>query len=423
VATIQAPRQPVNERKKRKSMRVPLPIHGVPGSNNADTAIPPYLAKGFRPFFLFGAVTATLIVPLWLLVLWGKFVPSPYFAASAWHAHEMTFGFACAIVAGFLLTAVANWTGRETLTGYPLLGLTVLFGFGRVAILLAGSLPRILPLVVDGAFLPVLVFVLARPIFATKNYRNLVVLAVVVGLALANLSTHAGALGLAPQWERRGCLVGIDLIVMMCALIAGRVVPMFTRNRTKVESIRGSVPLDIAALVLIVVVIVLDALGVAHVGAAFPSLAVASVLVLRTRTWGTRHALSEPLLWILHVGHGWLALGFLLKGLSYLGPSVPPFAAIHAFTVGGIGSLTLGMMTRVALGHTGRMLVAPRVAVLAFGLVNAATVFRVFVPLLDAAWTRPALMTAGIFFAVSFLAYLVSFASILFAPRVDAKPG
>ena len=203
------------------------------------------LAKGFRPFFLAASVYAVAIVPAWLLIRSGILPGPAYLDPMSWHAHEMVFGFGVAVNAGFLLTAVGNWTQRETAVGWPLAMLFGLWALGRVAMATGGALPRWVAAGVDLAFLPVLGFVLSRPIVAAKNWRNLVMVGAVAALASANLAAHLEALGLVGAGvARRANLAGIDLIVLLILLIAGRVFPMFTRNATGVDSIRSHPRLD-----------------------------------------------------------------------------------------------------------------------------------------------------------------------------------
>jgi uncharacterized protein involved in response to NO len=216
-------------------------------------------ASGFRPFFLLAVLFAALAVPMWVLILLGKVRPSAYLDAANWHAHEMLFGFVVAVVAGFLLTAVRNWTQRETLTGAPLLALAALWMAGRVAMLCVDRMPRGLPALIDLCFLPLLSLALARPLFLARSYRNFVMLGIVTLWLVANAGMHLDALGVLPSgFARRAALVSVDLAVLMISVVAGRVFPMFTRNATGVASIRSVPAIDGLALGGLTVLVAAD---------------------------------------------------------------------------------------------------------------------------------------------------------------------
>ncbi len=381
-------------------------------------------AKGFRPFFLLAAVFAAAIVPIWILIVLGTLPPSVYFDGTTWHAHEMIFGFAVAVIAGFLLTAVGNWTERETLVGAPLLALAALWMAGRFVILLAAVLPRGVVAAVDLAFLPALGVVLARPLVATRNRRNFVMLLLVAGLFAANLVAHLEALGLTPLGAaRRACWVAVDLVVVMMLVMAARVVPMFTRNATGSKSIHTYPALEVAAPALAGALAVIDALFWQSAATAIVAGLAALATFARAARWGTVATARHPLLWILHAGHAWIALGLALRALSFVWPVASGSLAIHALTVGAIGSLTLGMMARVSLGHTGRALGAGKTITAAFALVTLAAVARAIVPIFAPARYLLLLEIAASLWSVAFLLYLVVYVPILVSPRADGKAG
>lgn len=382
------------------------------------------LAKGFRPFFLGASLFATSAVVAWVAMLEGRLATPAYFVGAGWHAHEMVFGFAVAVVGGFLLTAVGNWTGRETAIGAALAALAGLWAAGRVAIACAAALPRGAAALVDVSFLPVLAVVCARPIVATRNHRNLGFLAMLAALAAANAMTHAAALGLAAQaWRSRGPLVGVDLLVVMTTVMTGRIVPSFTRNATKVESIAGRPALDRLATSLAVAVALGDALAAPGAARAAFAIATAGALVARSTGWGARHVARHPLLWVLHAGHAWLAVGLALRAAAVFVPSLPDTAGLHALTVGGVGMLTLGMMARVGLGHTGRPLVTAWPLSVAFGALAASALVRVAGPLVAPAHAIETFALAGVLFVAAFSTYAASHARLLATPRVDGRPG
>lgn len=369
----------------------------------------PLLAKGFRPFFLLAAAFAALVVPIWVLALLGWTRVGGHLDPVTWHAHEMIFGFAGAVIAGFLLTAVGNWTQRETATGRSLAALAALWIAGRLAMATGAGLPSWLVAGTDLAFLPGVALAIGRPIVLAKNRRNYIVLAMLLVMAAANAFVHAGA-------GRRSLLVGVDVVTFFMVIITGRVVPMFTRNATKSDSIRSHPKLDVAAIVAVIAVTIADASAAPTMTVVACAIA-AALVAARAVHWGARLSLRDPLLWILHVGHAWIPVGLGLRAASAASPG------LHAVTAGAIGALTLGMMARVALGHTGRALAAPRGIATAFALVTLAAAVRVFVPLVAPGLYLRALEVTALFWALAFALYVTKYAAILWSPRVDGKPG
>ncbi|MBI4814964.1 MAG: NnrS family protein [Deltaproteobacteria bacterium] len=383
---------------------------------------PAWAAKGFRPFFLLSAVFAAFIVPLWLLVLAGVVRADGHFDPISWHGHEMVFGFAVGVIAGFLLTAVANWTSRETAVGRPLMILSALWLAGRLALLAGPALPRAAVGGIDLAFLPALALTVGWPIFATRNSRNYPVFGMLTALWLANLAMHLDALGLAPGWRRRGNLAAVELVTLLILFMAARVFPMFTRNATGVETIRNLAKLDLATVASMLALTIADLLAPGHVAGTALAGATAVLAIARCATWGARHTLRQPLLWILHVGHAWIPVGLALRVVSALTPAVPASSALHALTAGAIGCTTLGMMARVALGHTGRPLVPSRAVTIAFLLIVLAAVVRVAGTLTSESY-RSALYISGGLWTLAFALFVAAYAAILCRPRLDGKPG
>jgi uncharacterized protein involved in response to NO len=381
-------------------------------------------AKGFRPFFLLAAAFAAAILPVWILVLAGVAQPEGQWAPAVWHAHEMVFGFAVAVMAGFLLTAVGNWTQRETLAGAPLLFLAALWMAGRLAVTFGGALPRGLPALIDLAFLPVLTVVLSRPLLATRNSHIFHMPVVLSALFAANLVVHLEGLGVLRAGSgRHACLVAVNLVVFVILAIAGRVFPMFTRNATGVETIRSHRPLDVLTLASMAALVVLDTFAPESLAAKATAGAVGVVALARAWHWRTARVARHPLLWILHAGYAWVPLGLMLRGAAALHPALLPSIATHALTVGAIGSLTIGMMARVALGHSGRPLVAPPAMTWAFAAMTAAACARVLGPLLFPSAYFLSLVLAGGLWTAAFLVYLVVYAPILWRPRIDHRAG
>jgi uncharacterized protein involved in response to NO len=386
-------------------------------------ASPPLFSKGFRPFFLLAAAFAVFAVPAWLVALRGGRQPGGELGAMQWHAHEMLFGFTVAVIAGFLLTAVSNWTERETAIGLPLFGLGALWLSGRVALFLAASLPRLAPALLDLAFLPALAFACARPIVVSRNRRNYGFIVLLLVLFATNAAAHWAALHHDFAVLRRAHRVALDAISLIVLVVTARVVPMFTRNRTGQTQVRAVPGLERAALLALASLSLADALALPEAVAA-PCAALAGLFALwRMHHWGARHSLCDPLLWVLHLGVIWLPLGLLLRAGAALWPVIPEASALHSLTAGMIGTLTLGMMARVSLGHTGRPLRAPSAVALAFIVITAAGLVRVAGPLLPGSWYMSALLVSGALWSSAFLIFLVTYARILSGPRLPSTTG
>jgi uncharacterized protein involved in response to NO len=398
-----------------------LPLFGEPqGTASASCAI---AAKGFRPFFLLAGLFGVLSLVVWVFAIWGGAAPAGYLDPTYWHAHEMVFGFAVAVIAGFLLTAVSNWTQRETLTGYPLLALAALWIAGRVGLLAAPLLPRLASALLDLAFLPALIVVLARPLLATNNRRNFVMLAILFTLFLANLVMHLDVLGVWPGLRARGVLVGVDVVVLVILIISGRVFPMFTRNATGIRSIASHPVLDAIAIGSMALLTVLDAvLSESRLTSVVAGWA-GAFAALRTIHWGARYSFRAPLLWILHVGYLWIPTGLLLRASSLFVPTISRSLATHALTAGAISALCLGMMSRVALGHTGRLLSVSPATVASFVLVTVGALIRVAGPLVFPDRTLAVFGASGCMWVAAFSLFLFVYAPLLLSPRADGKPG
>jgi uncharacterized protein involved in response to NO len=373
----------------------------------------PILALGFRPFFLLAAILAAAAVPLWLLIYQGALEPVSYLPPTIWHAHEMVFGFAAAVIAGFLLTAASNWTGRRTATGIGLGALAALWIAGRVALILPG-VPAWLAIGLDVAFLPVVAIVLAIPLIATGNRRNLVFPVVLAVLGLINLTIHLGAIG-AIDWDpSRRLRIAIDLILLMIGVLGGRVIPSFTKNALPQAKVNPCPKASVLALVSIAAVAIADMASDNATITGSVALAAGLINVLRMRGWGTLATRRTPILWILHVGYAWLAAGLILRGVAELTDLVPLDAGMHALTLGAVGSMIIGMMSRVALGHTGRSIVPAPLTVAAYWLVNAAALLRVtFALTSDDTLRSVSLMGSGTLWSLAFAFFAIVYWPIL----------
>lgn len=378
--------------------------------------------KGFRPFFLLAAVFAAVIVPLWMVVLSGKLSFGSYLGPIAWHAHEMVFGFSAAVIAGFLLTAASNWTQRTTATGLHLAALCALWVAGRTALFSAAWLPGAAVMTLNLVFLPALAITLARPLLAASNKRNYAFIGLLAALWLAQLGVHLGAIGVAPTWQQRGSIVGVDIVILVILLVGGRVIPFFTKNATQAPAIESAPRLDRASLGGMSLLTLFDVFAVDGALAALICGLTALFALLRARRWGAQYTRGEPLLWVLHVGYLFLPIGLASRSASFLGV-LPSSAALHALTAGCIGTLTIGMMSRVALGHTGRPLQAGRWLGAAFGLVVLAALLRIGSAWVPEGLVLSALHLASTSWALAFLIYVIRLGGVLIGPRPDGRPG
>ena len=382
------------------------------------------LALGFRPFFLVAGIIAVVSMLLWLGVLFGLLTPPRYLAGTNWHAHEMLFGYTAAVIAGFLLTAARNWSGLPTASG-PVLALLVgLWLAARIAPWLHG--PAWLIGSLDIAFFPALALSLWRPLWQGPNPTNRLFLAVFGAFTLASLLVNLDGMGVASGLAPRGQRLMLDSIVVVILLVGGRVMPFFTRavipgaqpvTRAWLDALTFGAALAMLALHL---VFAGHALATRAGGVAAASAGV--LLLARFAGWHDRRAWGRPMLAVLYLGFLWLAAGLILDGFAAFA-LVPQSVAVHAITAGAIGVMTLGMMTRVTLGHTGREVRAGTLTVVAFVLVNAAALLRS-----PAVWGAPELyrewlILAGVCWIAAFALFLTVYGPMLVAPRVDGKPG
>jgi uncharacterized protein involved in response to NO len=383
--------------------------------------------RAFRPFFLALAIYGMLAIPWWTLV-WLGLLPAPsWLIPMWWHGHEMMFGFVAAAIAGFLLTASPVWAGGPALTGRPLAALVALWVLGRAAFAAAGALPAWLVAVVDLAFLPAVAIAVVRTLWGSGQVRNYAVVGIVVALAAADAVMHVEALGLASGVAGRALRFAVDLVIVLILVIGGRITPAFTQNALRRRGLEQSVrswpwvgALAIgSAGALAVATAALGRTQLTGLLAALAGLAAAA----RLSGWQTGYVRSDPLLWSLHAGAAWVAVGLLLVGASDLGAAVPAAAGLHALTAGAMGATILAVMTRVGLGHTGRPLVLPQGVVWTYVLVHVAAVGRVAAPFLPGDGQRALLLASGLAWAGAFGLFALRYSPILTTPRPDGRPG
>jgi uncharacterized protein involved in response to NO len=380
---------------------------------------------GFRPFFLAAALFAALAAPLWLLILAAGIELPSFLPPLLWHGHEMLFGYATAVLAGFLLTSTPSWSGLPPVAGGPLAGLALLWLAGRVASWFGGGLPAA-AVIVDLAFLPALALAIAPHLQAAAR-RNLVFLPLLGGLLLANLAVDLDGTGELPGFGEQALRAALDLFALLIALIGGRVVPSFTANALKASGraaaqLRAFSWLDRLALAAVVAMLLADLAMLPRVSGA---LALAAALLNGLRMWGWRghRTLGQPLLWVLHLGYAWLAAGLAWKGLVDLTGFVPGLEALHGLAIGAVGTMTMAVMSRASLGHTGRPLEAPRLATAGYLLISGAALFRLAAPLLTADLYLPALLVSAGLWSAAWLSFLTAFVGALVRPRIDGRPG
>ncbi len=374
------------------------------------------LSYGFRPFFLLGAAFAAIAVPVWLAVLQSGIAPAGPFDGFRWHIHEMIFGYLGAIIAGFALTAVPNWTGRLPLSGLPLAGLAGLWLAGRIA---CAFLPSpAWAAAIDGAFLIVLAAAIWREIVAGKNLHNVPIAGLITVFALANLIFHGA--GLWPGLQGYGERIALGIAALLIALIGGRIVPSFTRNwmaKAKLEPLPEPFGrFDKLALGVLAVAVVAWMAWPGALPTAVLLLAASLMHFVRLSRWrGTRTA-REPILLVLHLGYLWLAVSLALMGLATLAPSaLTASAGLHALTAGAIGTMTLAVMTRASLGHTGREIKADGATLAIYALVTLGALLRVAAPLLPADYLTT-LIASGVLWSGAFALFVVVYGPILARP-------
>jgi uncharacterized protein involved in response to NO len=388
--------------------------------------LPAIFAAGFRPLFLAAGVWATFAALAWVLVFATGFWPHDAPSPTLWHAHEMLFGFAAAAVGGFLLTAVPNWTGRIGYGGPPLVALVAVWAAGRLA-MLAFPLAPAVAATIDLACFPALIATIAPSLLRARKPQNLPFPAILLALFAANLLTQLNLLGAAATGQA-GTVLAIDVLLLLVTVIGGRVVPSFTLSWLRRRNQAASMPARSAWLdrVCIGGALVLAGLDLAlpdsrAAGAAALVLAVAQAA--RLARWRGLATLGEPILWVVHLGYAWLAVGLALKAAWLLGDAAIGAQWRHALTIGAFSTMILGVMTRATLGHTGRPIVASGPIVAAYLLVSAAAIARVFGPALGGAVYRPAILVAGACWVAAFGIFSLVYAPILAGPRADSRPG
>jgi uncharacterized protein involved in response to NO len=400
-------------------MHAPYPTHEPAptptGAARADFAL---WNLGFRPFYLLAGAFASVSILLWIAEYAG-YLPGGYLHDPVWHAHEMLFGYVIAVIAGFLFTAVRNWTGQPTPTGRLLAAYALLWIAGRISVLT----PYAFVSAALNALFPIAVAVgLAVPLARSNNRRNYFFVGLLALLGLATFAVHMARLGVLSLPARVSLQVVLDVILFIIAVMAGRVVPMFTNNGVPGARATRHPLVEKAALGGVLLLILVDLLRVDPAWIGVIAILVAIAHAVRLWLWQPWRARLAPLVWVLHVAYGWIVVYLVLRALAAWGVVAAPLA-VHALTIGAVGGMTMGMMTRTARGHSGRALVADRAEVSCYALIAIAAVIRVFGGLLLPEFYRATVVVSGLCWSAGFALFTFRYWPVLTRPRLDGKPG
>ena len=379
----------------------------------------PILQNSFRPFFIVAGIWATLAVPFWILNYFGLLIVADNFDILLWHQHEMLYGFIAAAITGFILTAIPNWTGRLPIKNKPLGFLVFLWIIGRIGFLTIPIIGAKVVALMDLPFLIVLVLVILREIVSGKNWRNLPVIILISLFTLGNILVHLQLLDVIESAEL-GIRISIFVLSILLALIGGRIVPSFTRNWLSQNQVnrfpsRAGI-FDKVCLVSLVVFVIAQIITPYHQLTSLLALLAGLLHGIRLIRWKVWLTLSEPLIWILHVGYMWLSVALVLIGLAGLTDFVPYTSSYHALTIGAFSTMILGVMTRVSLGHTGRTLKATFGTTTIYVFITIASVLRVSESFLNDS-RNLILSFSGIFWTLSFALFVFIYFPILTQPR------
>lgn len=405
--------QPIEDATSRRAGTSSPVFVGMPGGAAVGRGLGsvPLLRDAFRPFYLVGAAFAVIAMPLWL-AMWHSGAPTPSLPSLYWHMHEMLFGFAGAIIVGFLFTAARNWTGLPLPSGVVLGAMVGVWAAARLAIFIAYGLAAA---ILDVSLLLLVAVVLARAFLRSGNHRNWPIVVVLSLLSVANAAFHGAMLEYLSLAPIRPVEAGLMLVVVLLLIIGGRVIPGFTANAVCPGQSLRRPWLHRVAIAMAVVAFGADLLGAQGWWVALPAMVSAVLLGVEVIIWRVRCALSQPLLRVLHMSFVWIPLGLVLVGLASLGV-VPRSAAMHAFSVGALGGMILGMIVRTGMAHAGVPVVARRWETLAFLLIPVAAVTRLLGALVPAV-AGPSVTLSGTAWTLAFLVYLAVHARILMVGR------
>lgn len=395
----------------------------MPAAPAAQPASSPAAARfalwtiGFRPLYLFAIGFSAISICCWVAQFAGWTGSHMVLAGPLWHAHEMLFGYAFAVIAGFLFTAVRNWTNRPTPSGPTLAFIATLWLAGRVLVLSPWPLYAA---IADTAFALAVAAGIAVPLLSSRNRRNYFFIALMLMLGTVNLCFYLAMNEVIHFAVDRALRFGLDLVLLIMVVMGGRVIPMFTANAVRAAQPRRLPWLERVALGSVVALLAAEALPIPALATALAAGTAAAAHGARLALWQPWLTLKRPIVWILHAAYAWIVAYLALRASAAL-DLVPISLAVHALTVGAIGGLTVGMMTRTARGHTGRALEAGKLEVSCYVLVQFAALLRVFVPLLAPQWYVGAVVAAGALWTGAFVLLAVRFVPILLLPRIDGR--
>ncbi|MDQ2917167.1 MAG: NnrS family protein [Pseudomonadota bacterium] len=373
---------------------------------------------GFRPFYLLASIFAAVSILLWIAGYAG-YIPRGYLRDPVWHAHEMLFGYTIAVITGFLFTAARNWTGRPTPTGPLLAGYALLWVAGRISVLTPYPVAAAL---LNAAFPIAVAIGLAVPLARSGNRRNYFFVALLALLGVVTFAVHAARLGFV-AWPQRATLqIGLDIVLFIIAVMSGRVIPMFTNNGIPGVHATRNALVEKASLGGILLLIAADFMQFDSSAIAVLAIVVALLHAVRLWLWQPWRTASTPLVWILHVAYGWIVVYLVLRALAAWGYVAAPLA-VHALTIGTIGGMTMGMMTRTARGHSGLPLAADRFEITCYALIQLAALVRVFGGMALPDFYRATVVVSGLCWSSAFALYAIRYWPILTRPRLDGKPG
>ncbi|MDG1707236.1 MAG: NnrS family protein [Emcibacteraceae bacterium] len=380
-------------------------------------------SAGFRIFFPLGALGGVLLLPYWVLLITGyaDYLPS-YFSPAAWHQHEMIFGVFAPIIIGFLFTAVPNWTGKPSPKGVPLALLGLLWALGRLAVFYGETLPDYFPLILDVSLLPLAIMGIAPAIFSTGNKRNYFLPVMLMIFAAFNLFSHLSALDVVAMDENIFFIAALLFVVMLMNVIGGRVAPSFLKNKypdVRQKTFKFILPISMISIISLMICIIGGA--PATIAGIFSTIAAVCLLI---RLWGWKGwmAIKDPLQLILHIGVLWIAVGFLLFAYaSYIDDSYI-ILSYHAFSIGAAGSLTLGVMSRAMIGHSGKPMNNEPILTTIFCLISLSAISRIIAPVLLTDFYSEFLFISALCWVLAYLLFLIRFIPLVLAPRADGNP-
>ncbi len=389
-----------------------------------------FMSYGFRPFFLLACLFAALSMAAWLAwiglhAMNGQVLrPTIVMAPHEWHAHEMLYGYTLAAIAGFFLTAVPSWTGSKPVHGPTLALLSATWLAGRIAIWFSAYLPAFLVAALDLAFIPLLLALVAKALFQRWAPRNFVFVPILTLLFVANILVHAQWTGLMNAVSGMAYRLALDTIILLIVIIGGRVVPAFTTNALRREGHENlpvsRKPLDVLSILSVAAVLVAEVIEPrGQIAGAITALAALSNAA-RLAGWCGLKTLNAPIVWILHLAYAWLVLGLGFKAAAHFG-LLSEATAIHALTVGAVGSMTLAIMTRASLGHTGRALQVTPAVTFAYLLVSASAAARVAVPAWVPQFYNEGMVVAGVLWMLAYGIVSIVYWPVLTLPRISSR--